>query len=119
MGHLVVDVHARSRLFVLVSLLIFIVTGVLLMSADPQYTGLGQIDNAWSVVILVKHVVIVGMIGLGAYLQRGPVRALETALRSGSPARVGELMAKARTPEMWMALLGVIVLPLTAVAEVM
>ena len=56
-----------------------IVTGLLLMSADPNYDGLLRLDNDWSRVLLLKHALIAGMAGLGLLLQFGVAPALERA----------------------------------------
>lgn len=59
------------------SLGVLIVTGMFQMSLDENYNGLMAIDNQWSVVILMKHVAIVGMIVSGGVLQYGVIPALE------------------------------------------
>jgi uncharacterized membrane protein len=53
----------RSRM--LPALLVFAVTGFYLMTVNSAYHGLGQFSNAWSLLMLVKHLLIVVMVVLG------------------------------------------------------
>lgn len=53
------------------SLLIFLVTGTHLMLVNPSYMGLGNFfANPWSILIIVKHVLVVPFIGLAFYSER-------------------------------------------------
>jgi uncharacterized membrane protein len=107
------EISKRSRPWMYTSLLIFIVTGVYLMFADPNYLGVGDFGNFWSVMMLVKHLLIFGMIGLGfwfnAFLRVGPMMA------SNNNAELG--IRRFRTYSNWMAILGVLVLLLTALSQ--
>jgi len=62
------------------SLAVLIVTGLIQMSGDPNYDGLLQFTNTWSMVMLLKHGAILVMVILGAILQLGTTPALERAL---------------------------------------
>ena len=96
------------------SLTIFMVTGIYLMFADPNYLGVGKFGNFWSVMMLVKHLLVVGMIGLGfwynAFLRVGPMMA------SNNSAELG--IRRFRLYSNLMAVSGVLVLLLTALAQV-
>ncbi|MGJ3240200.1 MAG: CopD family protein [Anaerolineae bacterium] len=59
------------------SLVALIVTGSFQMTADPYYDGLLTFDNAWSQIMLVKHILIVVMALVGLGLQYGIAPALE------------------------------------------
>lgn len=59
------------------ALVVLIVTGLLQMTADPNYDGLLQLDNQWSSVLLLKHILIVIMALLGLALQLSVAPALE------------------------------------------
>lgn len=61
------------------SLAVLIVTGLTQMSLNENYEGFLNFANTWSVVILLKHIVIAGMIVSGAILQYGVFPALERA----------------------------------------
>ncbi len=59
------------------ALAVLIVTGLLQMTADPNYDGLLRFDNQWSRVLLLKHVLIGSMALLGLGLQWSVAPALE------------------------------------------
>jgi uncharacterized membrane protein len=107
------EISKRSRSWMYLSLVIFMVTGIYLMFVDPNYLGVGNFGNLWSVMMLVKHLLIFGMIGLGfwfnAYLRVGPMMA------SDNNAELG--IRRFRTYSNWMAILGVWVLLLTALSQ--
>jgi uncharacterized membrane protein len=78
------------RPWVLGSIGIFIVTGAWMMVADPQYTGFLQLTNTWSLLMYAKHLVVLGCIVLGVYLDMGIARRLaepQNADRPGLLAR--------------------------------
>jgi uncharacterized membrane protein len=108
------EISKRSRPWMYTSLLIFLVTGIYLMFADPNYLGVGDFGNFWSVMMLVKHLLIFGMIGLGfwfnALLRVGPMMA------SNNNAELG--IRRFRMYSNLMAISGVLVLLLTALAQV-
>lgn len=108
------EMSHRSRRWLYGSILVFFVTGVHLMLADPNYMGIGNFSNPWAMLMLVKHLVILVMIGLGFWynaLQRvGPT------MRSNNAAAQG--VAKFRQYSNIMAICGVIVLALTALSQV-
>jgi uncharacterized membrane protein len=108
------QISKRSRPWMYISLVIFMVTGIYLMFADPNYLGVGDFGNFWSIMMLVKHLLIVGMIGLGfwynAFLRVGPMMA------SNNNAELG--VRRFRMFSKLMAASGVLVLLLTALAQV-
>ncbi len=61
------------------SLAVLIATGMFQTSGDPNYQGLLQFNNEWSVAILLKHVAVIGMVVVGLVLQFGTIPALERA----------------------------------------
>ena len=58
------------------SLAVLIATGMFQMSAHPAYEGFLAIPNAWSVAILIKHILIGFMVLAGAYLTWGIMPSL-------------------------------------------
>ena len=108
------QISKRSRPWMYASLVIFMVTGIYLMFADPNYLGVGDFGNFWSVMMLVKHLLIIGMIALGfwynAYLRVGPMMA------STNNAQLG--IRRFRMYSRLMAISGVLILLLTALAQV-
>jgi uncharacterized membrane protein len=53
------------------SLLILLGSGLIQMSASPQYEGFLTISNRWAAAILVKHILFIVMIAVSAYLSWG------------------------------------------------
>ena len=107
------QISKRSRAWLYASLLIFLVTGTYLTFADPSYLGLGNFGNLWAILMLVKHILIVGMIAMGfwfnAILHVGP------RMSSNNP---GPAVSQFRLYVSLMAISGIIVLLLTALAQV-
>ena len=108
------DISKRSRPWMYASLLVFMVTGIYLMFADPNYLGVGDFGNLWGVLMLVKHLLIVAMIVLGfifnAILRVGPLMASNNRAETG--------LRRFRLYSNLMAISGVLVLLLTALAQV-
>jgi uncharacterized membrane protein len=108
------EISKRSRLWMYVSLLIFAVTGTYLTFADPNYLGFANFGNVWGNLMLIKHLLILGMIALGfwfnAILRVGPM------MRSNNGAE--QAMLRFRLYANLMATSGVLVLLLTALAQV-
>lgn len=96
------------------SLLIFIVTGIYLTFADPNYLGVGDFGNVWGVLMLIKHVLIVAMIGMG-FLFNGLLR-VGPMMGSNTGAQLG--IRRFRLYSNLMAISGVLVLLLTALAQI-
>jgi uncharacterized membrane protein len=62
---------ARLRPFFGGSLLIFLVTGTHLMLINKNYPGLGNFfANPWSVLIVIKHVLVVAFLALAVVAER-------------------------------------------------
>ena len=107
------EMSHRSRKWLYGSILVFAVTGVHLMLVDPNYLGIGNFSNPWALMMLVKHLVIVVMIGLGFWFNM--LQRVGPAMRSNSGAAQG--VAKFRQYSNAMAVCGVIVLALTALSQ--
>lgn len=107
------EISKRSRYWMYASLIIFMVTGIYLTFIDPNYMGIGNFGNFWAVMMLVKHILIVAMIVLGfwynAILRIGPM------MNSNNPEQA---IARFRKYVNMMAVCGVLVLLLTALAQV-
>jgi uncharacterized membrane protein len=108
------QISRRSRSWMYISLVVFLVTGVYLMFVNPSYLGVGNFGNLWSVMMLVKHLLIMGMIGLGfwynAFLRVGPM------MTSSNNAELG--IHRFRLYSNLMAIAGVWVLLFTAIAQI-
>jgi uncharacterized membrane protein len=105
------------------SLATLIVTGLIQMSANENYDGLLRVTNAWTAVILVKHLAVGAMMLMGGYMQWGlqPELARLAALEAHGQA-APDVQAQRRR-EVWLTrlnlLCGVLVLGLTAMARVL
>jgi uncharacterized membrane protein len=64
-------ISARLRPFFGGALLIFLVTGTHLMLINENYLGLGNFfGNPWSVLIVIKHVLVLAFLALAVYSER-------------------------------------------------
>lgn len=61
------------------SLVVLVFTGLAQMTADPNYDGVLKIDNEWSIVMLLKHLAIGGMLVTGLILRFIVAPGLERA----------------------------------------
>jgi uncharacterized membrane protein len=108
------QISKRSRPWMYASLVSFMVTGIYLMFADRNYLGVGDFGNFWSIMMLIKHLLIMAMLAMGfwfnAFLRVGPMMA------SNHNAELG--IRRFRTYSNLMAISGVLVLLLTALAQV-
>jgi uncharacterized membrane protein len=71
-------IERKALPFVLLAVVIFVVTGTYLLLTNPAYGGLGSVSNAWGALMLVKHMLVIGLVGLGVmidYLVRGAAEA--------------------------------------------
>ena len=108
------EMSRRSRRWLYISILVFAATGVHLMLVNPNYLGIGNFSNPWAMLMLIKHLIIVVMIGLGFWFN--PIQRVGPAMRSNSGSAQG--VAKFRQYSNLMATCGGIVLVLTALSQV-
>lgn len=107
-------ISQRSRPWMYFSLGIFMVTGIYLMLADPNYLGFGDFGNLWGILMLVKHVLILGMIAMGFWFNA--IWRIGPMMSSNNRAELAE--RRFRLYVNLMAIAGVLVLLLTALAQV-
>jgi len=112
-GSALSEISKRSRPWMYVSLLVFAVTGTHLMMIDSGYMGFMDFGNFWGIVMLVKHILVFAMIGMGfwynAILRVGPMMSSNNSEQA---------IARFRNYVNVMAVCGVLVLLLTALAQV-
>jgi uncharacterized membrane protein len=105
------------------SLALLTATGLTQMTAHPNYHGVLQFTNAWARAILFKHLVIVGMMGIGLYMHLSLQPALARLALLEAKGKSTPEAATLQTRELWLTRLnlacGVVVLALTAVARVL
>ncbi|MEO8625231.1 MAG: hypothetical protein ABI452_00885 [Candidatus Limnocylindrales bacterium] len=71
-------IERRALPFVLLAIVLFVVSGSYLLVVNPQYDGLGSFTNAWATLMLIKHLLVIVLVGLGVlidYLIRGAADA--------------------------------------------
>ncbi len=105
-------ISKRSRNWLYAALIVFAITGAYLTLVDPNYLGLANFNNAWTIVMLLKHLVVLVMLALGfwfnAVLRVGPM--------ASSPTSAEQAFARFRSHANVMAALGALVLLMTAVS---
>ena len=104
------------------SLAVLVGTGLIQMSASPNYTGLLSIRNGWSAAILAKHLVIGLMLVLASiqtwWIQPRLARLVLIAARAPQePAKVHVLRRRQFRLLRLQTILSVFVLALTAAAR--
>ena len=105
------QISNRLRPFFGVSLLIFLVTGTHLMLIDENYLGLGNFfGNTWSVLIIIKHVLVLVFLALAIYSER----AYLGRISDQNP----EALNKFRLAININTVLGLVILLLTSIAQV-
>lgn len=112
-GSALSEISKRSRSWMYASLIIFMVTGIYLMIVDPNYRGVGNFGNLWAIMMLIKHILIIVMIGMGfffnAILRVGPMMS--------SNRGAEQAISRFRNYVNTMAITGIVVLLLTAFAQ--
>jgi len=112
-GQLLSEISKRSRVWLYTSMGVFLVTGIYLMLVNPSYFGIGKFNNLWSILMLVKHILLLGMLGIGfwfnAILRVGPQMNTNT--------RATQALHSYRRFSYLMAISGALVLLLTAISQ--
>ena len=81
------QVSARLRPYFGSSLLIFLVTGTHLMLVNEDYLGLGNFfGNAWSILIVIKHVLVLAFLALAIFSER----AIMAKISDNNPQALGQ-----------------------------
>jgi uncharacterized membrane protein len=63
-------IERRALPLLLLSVVLFTMTGTYLLVIDPQYEGLGSFGNSWAAMMLGKHLLVVVLVGLGVVIDR-------------------------------------------------
>ena len=103
------------------SLSVLLATGLIQMSANPNYDGFLTFSNRWATSILIKHVLFIGMIAVSAYMTWGLFPALRrNALlkaKGGDTLDGGKLEKRESFLLRLNLILSVLILGLTALAR--
>jgi uncharacterized membrane protein len=108
-------IERRALPLVVLSMVLFVVTGSYLLVVDTHYAGLGDFfASTWTTLMLVKHVLVIGLVVVGVYVDRlirHAGEATSDGVRESALRRVA-LSAEGATA------LGALIVLLTAVAQV-
>jgi uncharacterized membrane protein len=108
--NLLEQISARLRPFFGGSLLIFLVTGTHLTLINDNYLGLGNFfANPWSILIVIKHVVVLAFVALAVFSER----AFLGQISDQKP----EALRQFRWAVNINVILGVLILLLTTIAQ--
>ncbi len=111
-GFALSEISKRSRPWMYASLLVFAVTGTYLMLIDSGYLGFMDFGNFWGVVMMLKHILVFVMIGMGFLFNA--IMRVGSMMSSNNPEQA---IARFRNYVNAMAVCGVLVLLLTALAQ--
>ncbi len=108
---LLAEINGAVRQRIFAALGMFAITGVYLMIVNPAYLGVGRFGNAWSILMLLKHLLVLVMVGL-VVMFNNVVKAGATSQQEGTlvPARLHALLRGT-------SICGLLVILLTALAQ--
>jgi len=113
-GKVLSEISKRSRTWLYSSMGIFLITGSYLTYVDPNYLGIGNFGNSWAILMLVKHFLILGMVGMGFWynglMRIGPLMSSNTG--------ASQALLRFRQYSNLMAITGALVLLLTAISQI-
>ena len=103
----------RSAAYTYGAIVVFLITGLAMLSQNANFAGVFVFDSAWTRLILVKHVAVVALILSTAYVNTAVARHLQIDDDAAERARWAERRQDVGDVN---ALLGLIILGLTALA---
>lgn len=112
-GEVISAISKRSRHWLYGSLAVFALSGSYLTLTDASYMGLGNFTSPWALLMLVKHLLIFAMLGLGFWFNA----ILRVAPQAGANSGAGQAAARFRSYIRLQALTGAAVLLLTGIAQ--
>ena len=81
------ELSKRSRWWLYGALAVFAITGVYLTLSDANYSGFGEFDSTWSILMLAKHIIILVMLAIGFWFNA--IKRVGPAMLSTSNAAAG------------------------------
>jgi uncharacterized membrane protein len=103
------------------SMLVLLASGMLQMSANPNYNGFLTFDGSWAVAILIKHLIFILMVAISGYITWGLMPSLRRAALQNSRGKEtpqgADLQRRGANLLRLNLILGVLVLALTALAR--
>ena len=114
-GRVIPAIERRALPLVIAATVIFLVTGLYLMLGDGRFSGFGHFfGSTWSTLIVIKHVVVVALVGVGVYLDLLVMPAIAGPVDEAARAAAVARLARSATA---LVVLGAIVLLMTAGAQ--
>ena len=115
LGRVIPKIERRALPLILAALVVFVITGAYMLSTDAQFQGLGHaFVNTWSTLIVVKHAVVIVLVGFGVYIDLLVVPDIARPVDEAFQAAAVRRLARSATA---IAALGTVVLLLTAAAQ--
>ena len=116
LGRVIPAIERGALPLLIGAVIVFLGTGAYMLATDSQFQGLGHaFVNTWSTLIVIKHAVVVVLVGIGVYLDVLVVPDIATPLDEASQAAAVRRFAGGSAA---IAALGALVLLLTAAAQV-
>ncbi len=91
------------------------ITGYILVIQNPNYVGTLVFDNTWSVLSLIKHIVVVVFVIIGIYMFEGLLPKMGKLATKGPSPELAKLQALQSKLGLVAVVLAVVVLYLTSV----
>ena len=115
LGRVIPAIERRALPLILTSIGVFLVTGMYMLFTDDRFQGVGHFfGSTWSTLIVVKHVVVVVLIGIGVYIDLLVVPDIATPVDKAAQTAAVRRLARSASA---IATLGAVVLLLTAAAQ--
>ncbi len=115
LGRVIPAIERRALPLLLGAVVLFLGTGAYMLATNSQFQGLGHaFVNTWSMLIVIKHAVVVVLVGIGVYLDILVVPDIERPVDEASQAAAVRRLAGGSGA---IAVLGALVLLLTAAAQ--
>jgi uncharacterized membrane protein len=102
-----------SRWWLYGALAIFAVTGVYLTISDANYSGIGKFDSTWSILMLMKHIIILVILAIGFWFNA--IKRVGPAMLSTSNSAAG--LTRFTRYCTLMTICGFLVLVITAIGQ--
>lgn len=108
------EISKRSRWWLYASMGVLAMTGIYLTLSNPFYSGIGNFNTTWSLLMLAKHIVIMVMVLIGFWFNA--IRRAGPGMLSTSNAALG--FKRFNQYCNVMSISGILVLVLTAIGHI-
>lgn len=96
-----INLQSQLMPYINLSMVVLWITGFYQMTVDEAYTGFLTVDSTWAVAILLKHVAVIAMTGIGLYSQFRVLPSFERVelLRRSKPKLAATEIAQLQVQE--------------------